>query len=113
MIKEQPSAAEEVALRERVKELSRLYGIARIVARHDLSLEEILQCIVDQLPPRHGSIPKSPLPGFSWTSSHIRVPVSGVVPTGSIRLLSWRAGLEELSRCAILRKTPNWIKALF
>jgi hypothetical protein len=50
LIKEQPSAAEEVALRERVKELSCLYGIARIVARHDLSLEEILQCIVDQLP---------------------------------------------------------------
>jgi len=50
LIKEQPSGAEEVALRERVKELSCLYGIARIVARHDLSLEEILQCIVDQLP---------------------------------------------------------------
>jgi signal transduction histidine kinase len=40
----------EKALRERVKELSCLYGIARIVARYDQQLPEILQEIVDLLP---------------------------------------------------------------
>jgi len=40
----------EKALRERVKELSCLYGIARIVARYDQQLSEILQEIVDLLP---------------------------------------------------------------
>ena len=39
------------ALRERVKELTCLYGIARIAERRDLSLAEILQAIVELLPP--------------------------------------------------------------
>jgi two-component system, NtrC family, sensor kinase len=48
---DQPSGgAVETALRERIKELSCLYGIARIVARHDMQLEQILQGIVDLLP---------------------------------------------------------------
>ncbi len=38
------------ALRERVKELTCLYGIARVAERRDLSLAEILQAIVDLLP---------------------------------------------------------------
>jgi two-component system, NtrC family, sensor kinase len=40
----------ESALRERVKELSCLYGIARIVARHHTTFAEIMQDIVDLLP---------------------------------------------------------------
>ncbi len=47
---DQPSGAVEAALRERIKELSCLYGIARIVARHDMQLDQILQGIVDRLP---------------------------------------------------------------
>jgi len=39
------------ALRERVKELSCLYGIARIVAREDVSFDETLQGIAELLPP--------------------------------------------------------------
>lgn len=39
------------ALRERVKELTCLYGISRLVERPDASLEEILQGTVDLLPP--------------------------------------------------------------
>jgi signal transduction histidine kinase len=46
----QPPEFMESALRERVKELSCLYGIARIVARYDMPLAEILQEIVDLLP---------------------------------------------------------------
>ncbi len=40
-----------VMLRERVKELSCLYGIAKVAARPDLSLEEILEKTVALLPP--------------------------------------------------------------
>lgn len=39
------------ALRERVKELTCLYGIARAAERSDLSLAELLQTIVELLPP--------------------------------------------------------------
>jgi signal transduction histidine kinase len=38
-------------LRERVKELTCLYGIARVTARQDVSLAEILQSVVELLPP--------------------------------------------------------------
>jgi len=41
----------EAALRERVKELTCLYGIARIVEQGSLSLEEILRRVVELLPP--------------------------------------------------------------
>jgi hypothetical protein len=41
----------QVALRERIKELTCLYGIARLAARTDLSLDEILQKIAELLPP--------------------------------------------------------------
>jgi len=41
----------EAALRERVKELSCLYGIAQIAGKPWVSLEEILQQIVELLPP--------------------------------------------------------------
>jgi two-component system NtrC family sensor kinase len=41
----------QVALRERVKELTCLYGIARLVARVDVPFESMLQSIVELLPP--------------------------------------------------------------
>jgi signal transduction histidine kinase len=41
----------QVALRERVKELTCLYGIAQLVERPDITLDEILQGIVELLPP--------------------------------------------------------------
>ena len=41
----------EAALRERVKELSCLYGIAQIAGKPGLSLEEIFKQIVELLPP--------------------------------------------------------------
>jgi two-component system NtrC family sensor kinase len=41
----------QVALRERIKELTCLYGIAQLVERPGISLEEILQGIVKLLPP--------------------------------------------------------------
>lgn len=41
----------QAALRERVKELTCLYGIARLTGQQDLSLEEILEGIAKLLPP--------------------------------------------------------------
>lgn len=41
----------QVALRERIKELTCLYGIARLSARTDLSSGEIIQSITELLPP--------------------------------------------------------------
>src|SRR5512139_3623343 len=41
----------QVDLRERVKELTCLYSIARLAGQHDLSTKEILQGIVKVLPP--------------------------------------------------------------
>lgn len=45
------SSATQAALRERVKELTCLYGIAQIAANPHVSLEEILRGIVGLLPP--------------------------------------------------------------
>ncbi len=41
----------QIALRERVKELTCLYGIAHLVAHAELSLNEVLQSAVELLPP--------------------------------------------------------------
>jgi len=41
----------QAALRERVKELTCLYKIAQLTERKDMSLEEVLQCIVEFIPP--------------------------------------------------------------
>jgi two-component system NtrC family sensor kinase len=41
----------QIQLRERVKELTCLYGMAQLVARPDASLEEVLQGIVELVPP--------------------------------------------------------------
>ncbi|MFH1861909.1 MAG: hypothetical protein ABH878_03765, partial [bacterium] len=41
----------QVALRERVKELTCLYGIARLIEQSELEMEQIIQGIVDLLPP--------------------------------------------------------------
>jgi two-component system NtrC family sensor kinase len=41
----------QVALRERIKELTCLYGMAQLVAQPGISLEEIMQGVVELLPP--------------------------------------------------------------
>ncbi|MBL7186580.1 MAG: PAS domain-containing sensor histidine kinase [Phycisphaerae bacterium] len=50
MAKNQLSYSEKLALRERVKELTCLYGIAQIAGRPGISLEEVLQGVVELLP---------------------------------------------------------------
>ncbi len=51
MVDEQLSYSAKAALIERVKELTCLYGMAQIASRPDMSLEEIIQGIVELLPP--------------------------------------------------------------
>lgn len=48
---EQQIQSDKAALRERIKELTCLYGIAQIAQQPDRSMEEILQGIVNLLPP--------------------------------------------------------------
>jgi signal transduction histidine kinase len=50
MVKSQLSYSEKLALRERVKELTCLYGIAQVAGRLGISLEEVLQSVVELLP---------------------------------------------------------------
>jgi two-component system NtrC family sensor kinase len=50
-IEPEVNGSTEAALRERVKELTCLYGIAQIAERPGASLDEILQGIVELLPP--------------------------------------------------------------
>jgi len=50
MTKGQLSYSEKLALRERIKELTCLYGIAQIAGRPGMSLEEVLQGVVELLP---------------------------------------------------------------
>ncbi|NQT00836.1 MAG: PAS domain-containing sensor histidine kinase [Planctomycetes bacterium] len=51
MADDQLSYSAKAALTERVKELTCLYGIAQIAGQPDLSLEEIIQRIIEILPP--------------------------------------------------------------
>jgi len=51
MASDPPSRTAEAALRERVKELTCLYGIAQIAARPDKPVKDILQDIVELIPP--------------------------------------------------------------
>lgn len=66
----------QVELRERIKELTCLYGIAKLVEQADISLKEILQGIVELLPsawlyPEIASA-RIILDGRSYTTSHFR-----------------------------------------
>ena len=51
MVDDQQSQSDKIALRERIKELTCLYGIAQIARQPDKSLEDIIQGIVELLPP--------------------------------------------------------------
>jgi signal transduction histidine kinase len=66
----------QVALRERIKELTCLFGIARLSGQPDLSLEDILQSIAELLPPAwlypEISSGKIVLDGRSYTTSTFR-----------------------------------------
>ena len=73
MTDDQLSYSVKAALTERVKELTCLYGIAQIAGRPDLSLEEVLQDIVEHLPAAwqypEATLARLVLDGVSYTTS--------------------------------------------
>jgi len=70
---DQLSYSVKAALTERVKELTCLYGIAQIAGRPGLSLEEVLQDIVEHLPAAwqypEATLARLVLDGVSYTTS--------------------------------------------
>jgi len=76
MTDNQLSYSAKAALTERVKELTCLYGIAQIAAQPDTSLEEIVQGIVELLPPAWQypeiALARIILDGISYTTQGFR-----------------------------------------
>ncbi|MDO9528698.1 MAG: ATP-binding protein [Syntrophales bacterium] len=99
MVDDQLSQSTEVALRERVKELTCLYGISQIAGQLGISLEEILQRIVEIIPPAwhypETAFARIILDGTSYTTHGFRdcrqkqtaeIIVDGV-PRGAVELV--------------------------
>jgi two-component system NtrC family sensor kinase len=82
----------QIELRERIKEISCLYGIARVVARTETSLDEVMQGIADLLPPAwlfpEIAAARIVLNGYSWTTNGFRATphrqVSDIIINGQI-----------------------------
>jgi two-component system NtrC family sensor kinase len=76
MIDDQLSYSAKAALTERVKELTCLYGIAQIAGQPGISLEEIIQGIVELLPPAwqypEATFARIILDGISYTTQGFR-----------------------------------------
>ncbi|MHC4395281.1 MAG: sensor histidine kinase [Planctomycetota bacterium] len=76
MVDDQLSQSTEAALAERVKELTCLYGIAQVAAQPGISLEEIIQGIVEFLPPAwqypETTFARIILDGISYTTQGFR-----------------------------------------
>jgi two-component system NtrC family sensor kinase len=73
----------QVALRERIKELTCLYGIAKIESQPDISLEEIIQATTEILPP-------------AWL--HPKIACARIILDGHVYSTSgFRKGLQNLT----------------
>ena len=76
MTGDQLSQSTEAALAERVKELTCLYGIAQVAAQPGITLEEIIQGIVELLPPAwqysETAFARIILDGISYTTQGFR-----------------------------------------
>jgi len=93
MADNQLSQSEKVALRERIKELTCLYGIAQIARQPDKSLEEILRSIVELLTPAWQypeiTVARVTLDGLSYTTPGFRDgfqnQTADIVASGKVR----------------------------
>ena len=76
MVNDPLSPATKAALAERVKELTCLYGIAQIAGEPDISLEKVLQRIVELLPPAwqypEVAVARITLDGIAYTTPGFR-----------------------------------------
>ena len=91
--------AAQVALRERIKELTCLYGIAQLSARPGISLEEIMQGIAELIPPAwfypQIAAGRIVLDGRSYTTAGFRE--GGQRQTAEIVIGGERRGMVEVT----------------
>jgi len=123
MADEQLSYSAKAALTERVKELTCLYGIAQIAGQPDTSLEEIIQGIVELLPPAwqypETAFARIILDGISHTTQGFRECrqkqtaeiIVGGVPRGFVELV-YVEEKPELDEGPFLKEERNLINAV-
>ncbi len=117
------SQSAKAALIERVKELTCLYGIAQIAGQPDISLEEIIQGIVELLPPAWQypeiAFARIILDGISYTTEGFRECrqkqtaeiIVGGVPRGVVELV-YAEEKPDLDEGPFLKKERNLINAV-
>ncbi|MHC4542958.1 MAG: sensor histidine kinase [Planctomycetota bacterium] len=117
------SHSAQAALIERVKELTCLYGIAQIAGQPDISLEEIIQGIVELLPPAwqypETAFARIILDGISYTTEGFREChqkqmadiIVGGVPRGVIELV-YAEEKPDLDEGPFLEEERNLINAV-
>lgn len=117
------SHSAQAALIERVKELTCLYGIAQIAGQPDILLEEIIQGIVEILPPAWQypeiAFARIILDGISYTSQGFRECdqkqtaeiIVGGVPRGIVELV-YAEKKPELDEGPFLKEERNLIDAV-
>jgi len=117
------SHSAQAALIERVKELTCLYGIAQIAGQPDISLEEIIQGIVEILPPAWQypeiAFARIILDGISYTSEGFRECdqkqtaeiIVGGVPRGVVEVV-YADQKPELDEGPFLKEERNLINAV-
>jgi len=123
MVDDQLSYSAKVALTERVKELTCLYGIAQIAGQPGISLEETIQRIVELLPPAwqypEAAFARIILDGISYTTQGFRecrqkqtaeITVGGV-PRGVVELV-YVEEKPELDEGPFLKEERNLIDAV-
>jgi len=120
MVDSRLSQSEKVALRERVKELTCLYGIAQIAGQPSISLDEVLQSIVELLPCawQHPEIATARVtldgtayetPGFrNRPPKQTAEIIVGGVPRGSVELV-YLEQKPELDEGPFLKEERNLI----
>ena len=123
MVDDQLSDSTKAALTERVKELTCLYGIAQTAGQPGLSLEEIIQCIVELLPPAwqypEAASARIILDGIAYTTQAFRgcrhkqmaEIIVGGVPRGVVELV-YAEEKPDLDEGPFLKEERNLINAV-
>ena len=116
MVGDQLSYSAKAALTERVKELTCLYGIAQIAGQPGISLEQIIQRVVELLPPAwqypETACARIILDGISYTTQGFRECcqkqmaeiIVGGVPRGLVELV-YAEKKPDLDEGPFLRKS--------
>jgi len=123
MVGDQLSYSAKAALTERVKELTCLYGIAQIAGQPGISLEEIIQGVVELLPPAwqypETAFARIILDGISYTTQGFRdcrqkqtaEIIVGGVPRGLVEVV-YVEKKSDLDEGPFLKEERNLIDAV-